>query len=94
MKIRWTKRAIGDLVSIHAHISKDSPAAASRVAAAVLDAAAQIGKFPQGGRKGRTEGTREIVISGLPYIVPYRIANDTILLLAVAHTSRKWPKKL
>jgi addiction module RelE/StbE family toxin len=94
MKIRWTKRAIRSLASIHEYISKDSPAAAARVSAAVLDATVQIEQFPQSGRPGRIEGTRELVIPGLPYIVPYRVVDDTILLLSVIHTSRKWPKKL
>ncbi len=94
MKIRWTKRAIRSLASIHAHISRDSPAAAARVAAAVLDATVQLGQFPQSGRSARIEGTRELVVPGLPYIVPYRIVDDAILILSVIHTSRKWPEKL
>ena len=94
MKIRWTKRAIRSLTSIHEFISKDSPSAAARVAAAVLDATVQIERFPQSGRPGRRKGTRELVVPGLPYIIPYRIVNGVILILSVIHTSRKWPKKL
>ncbi len=94
MTIRWTKRAIRSLVSIDSFISKDSPAAAARVAATILDAIAQLERFPQSGRPGRIEGTRELVVHGIPYIIPYRIVDDVILLLSVIHTSREWPKKL
>jgi addiction module RelE/StbE family toxin len=94
MKIRWTKRAIRSLTSIHEYISKDSPAAAARVAAAVLDATVQIERFPQSGRPGIRKGIRELVVPGLPYIIPYRIVDGVILMLSVIHTSRKWPKKL
>jgi addiction module RelE/StbE family toxin len=94
MKIRWTKRAIRSLTSIHEYISKDSPAAAARVAAAILDVTVQIEKFPRSGRPGRIKGTRELVVPGLPNIIPYRIVDGIILILSVIHTSRKWPKKL
>jgi plasmid stabilization system protein ParE len=59
-----------------------------------MKAAARLKQFPQSGRVGRTRGTRELVVPGLPYIVPYRIVDDVILILSVVHTSRKWPKKL
>ena len=94
MNIRWTKRAIRSLTSIHAYISKDSPAAAARVAAAVVDATDQLEPFPQSGRPGRIVGTRELVVPGLPYILPYRVVDDTIMILSVIYTSRKWPEKL
>jgi toxin ParE1/3/4 len=55
MTIRWTKRAIRSLASIHEYISKDSPAAAARVAAAVVNATDQLAQFPQSGRPGRIE---------------------------------------
>ncbi|PIW88418.1 MAG: type II toxin-antitoxin system mRNA interferase toxin, RelE/StbE family, partial [Nitrospirae bacterium CG_4_8_14_3_um_filter_44_28] len=42
---------------------------------------------------GRVEGTRELVISGLPYIIPYRVKNNTIEILRVLHAARKWPTK-
>lgn len=94
MKIRWTKRAVRSLVSIHEYISKDSPGAAARVAAAVVNATNQLEQLPQSGRTGRIEGTRELVVPGLPYIIPYRVGGGAIVILSVIHTSRKWPKKL
>jgi toxin ParE1/3/4 len=92
--IRWTKRAIRSLESIHAYITKDNSGAAARVAEAILDSAIQLERFPQSGRLGRINGARELIVPGLPYIVPYRIEGDVILLLFVIHTIRKWPKKL
>ena len=74
--------------------SSDSPAAAARVAAVLVDSTAHLEQFPLSGRSGRIEGTRELVIPGLPYIIPYRLAGDEIQILSVIHTSRKWPEKL
>jgi toxin ParE1/3/4 len=94
VKLRWSRRAIRRLASIHDYIAKDSPAAASRVAAVIVQSALRLQKFPHVGRRGRIEGTRELVIPGLPYIIPYRVVDDVIQIASVIHTSRKWPEKL
>jgi toxin ParE1/3/4 len=94
MKLRWSKRAIRRLASIHDYIAKDSPTAAARVAAAIVEAALRLEKFPYIGRPGRIEGTRELVIPGLPYIIPYRVVDKVIQIASVIHASRKWPEKL
>jgi plasmid stabilization system protein ParE len=49
---------------------------------------------PQLGRVGRVEGTRELVLTGTHYILPYRLNGQKIQILAVFHTSRKWPDGL
>lgn len=94
MKIEWTTRALRALASIHFYISSDSPAAAARVAGILVGSTAHLEQFPESGREGRIEGTRELVVPGLPYTIPYRIANGVIQILSVIHTSRKWPEKL
>lgn len=94
MKLRWSRRAIRRLASIHDYIAKDSPDAAAHVAAAVVEAALRLQKFPHLGRPGRIEGTRELVIPGLPYIIPYRVLDKEIQIASVIHTSRKWPERL
>ncbi|MBI5948030.1 MAG: type II toxin-antitoxin system RelE/ParE family toxin [Chloroflexi bacterium] len=34
-------------------------------------------------------GTRRVVVSGYPYVIVYRLRGDELLVVAVAHTSRK-----
>ncbi|MGD0630675.1 MAG: type II toxin-antitoxin system RelE/ParE family toxin [Terracidiphilus sp.] len=94
MKSRISERAIRGLTSIWEHIAKDSPEAASRVVGTIVEAARRLEQFPMSGRVGRIEGTREQVVPGLPYIILYSVAEDAILISAVIHTSRKWPKRL
>jgi addiction module RelE/StbE family toxin len=94
MKLRFSEPAIQSLTSIRDYIAKDSPDSAARVATTIMKAAARLKQFPQSGRVGRTKGTRELVVPGLPYIIPYRVVDDAILILSVVHASRKWPKKL
>jgi len=46
------------------------------------------------GRAGRVPGTKELLVSGLPYIIPYRVKDETVQILRVYHTSRKRPDRL
>lgn len=49
---------------------------------------------PEIGRPGRSDGTRELVLTGTPYILPYRVRDGRVEILAVFHTSRHRPDKL
>ena len=92
MRVRWTKRAERDLDEIALYIGQDSPAAAARVVLELIDRVeAILPRSPAIGRAGRVLGTRELIIGGLPYIVPYRVREKDIEILRVLHTSRRWP---
>ena len=90
MRIRWLRVALANLKAEAAYIARDSPAAASRVVA-VIAAAERLQQHPAMGRPGRVPGTRELVIAGTPYIIPYRIRADAIEVLRVFHAARRWP---
>jgi plasmid stabilization system protein ParE len=45
------------------------------------------------GRPGRVPDTRELVISGTPYIVAYQVQGKVITILRILHSSRRWPKQ-
>ena len=94
MKLHWTPLAISHLRSTHQHIARDKPAAAEKIIAQILSAAARLADYPSMGRPGRIAGTRELVIPGTPFIVTYRIRRNDLQILAVMHTSRKWPEEL
>lgn len=91
MRVGWTTPAAGDLYNIVQHIRQDNPEAAADVAGALYDGCANLRKFPHIGRKGRIAGTRELVFSGLPYIVVYRIQDQIVELLRVYHGAQDWP---
>jgi toxin ParE1/3/4 len=48
-------------------------------------------QFPESGRPGRIEGTRELVIQRTPYIIAYRMARDAVRILRVLHGAQNWP---
>jgi len=94
MNAVWSPRAIGHLVAIKEYIEKDSEGNAARIAARILDAIEILRTQPQMGRPGRLAGTRELVVSGTPYIVPYRVKQERLELLAVFDGRRQWPRRL
>lgn len=91
MRIRWTSPAASALEAILHHIASDNPRAARDMSIRIDVAVSQLTEHPRSGRKGRVRGTFELVIHGIPYIVPYRIKGDEVQILSVYHASRKWP---
>jgi toxin ParE1/3/4 len=91
MRLRWTTPAANDLYNIVQRIRRDNPAAAAKVAKILYDECGRLRDFPRRGRKGRIEGTRELVFPGLPYIVVYTIQNEIVDLLRIYHGAQDWP---
>lgn len=91
MKVRWTRTALKDLEAIGDHVARDKPAAASRLVGAIFDRTGTLSRHPEAGRPGRIAGTRELVVSGTPHVVPYRVREGDVEILAVFHGARRWP---
>jgi DNA-damage-inducible protein J len=79
---------------VEKHIEADNPRAAISTDERIQASVRNLLTFPMMGRPGRVEGTRELVISGLPCIAAYRIERQTIRILRVLHSSRLWPEEL
>lgn len=45
---------------------------------------------PYVGGAGRMRSTRELVITGTPYVGAYRIMSEGVQILAVVHGARDW----
>ena len=92
MTLRWSPEALQDLKDIRAYISKDNPGAAKMIVARIVSyVREQLPGNPEIGRPGRVAGTRELVISNTPFVVPYRIGKEHIDILRVYHVARLWP---
>ena len=93
MNIGVLPRARRDLENIQAWIEADSPRAAANVARRIFAAFELLAENPNIGHGSERGASREWVVTGLPYLVPYRIAGDSIEILRVFHTSRRRPKR-
>lgn len=94
MKVRWLRTALGNLEDEAAYIARDDPAAAPRTVDRLRLAIDNLSDHPEIGRPGRVAGTRELVVPGTPYVIPYRVRRDQIEILRVFHGARRWPRRL
>lgn len=92
MKLRWTTPALRDLEAIGDCIARDKPLAAAETVSRIFDQADGLATHPHVGRPGRAPGTRELVVSETPYVVPYRVRGEEVEILAVFHGARRWPE--
>ena len=91
MKQAWTRLAVADINNAYNHIAEDSPSAAARVIEKIRKTVDALCRHPEMGRPGRVAGTREIVVPGTPFVVPYRVKDNRLEVLAVIHGARRWP---
>jgi len=92
--LKWLRRAEYDLEEVEKYIAQDNPKAAVEMVFKILSAVDRLNHFPGIGRAGRVNGTKELVIDGTPYIVPYRKRGERIEILRVYHSARLWPQSL
>ena len=95
MELKWTEFAVADLDQIESYVYlQGSPAAAVAFVLKVIDIAEKVLlQHSSAGRAGRVKGTRELVISGTPFIIIYRVAigSNQVQVLRVLHSAREWP---
>ena len=94
MKIRWLRLAAQDLEQVEAYIAQESRTSAVQVVLRIIEAVELLAEQPGLGRPGRVEGTKELVVTGTSFIVPYRQKDTYIEILRVYHQSRRWPENL
>ena len=94
MELEWSDLAFEDRRAIFDYIEADSPAAAIDVDLRICGQAQMLADFPELGRPGRVEGTRELVIGHTSCIAAYRIESDRIKILRILHGAQRWPDLL
>ena len=68
------------------------PEAARQLILRIQTAVGQLAEFPFMGRVGRVEATRELVISNTSYLIIYRVKEESVEILRILHSSRKYPE--
>lgn len=91
MRLRWTREAAADLEQIADYLLTHTPDRAYELVRTLYDAPSALLTFPNRGRPGKKEGTRELVLTRLPYIVVYKVVDDVIFIVRILHGAQKWP---
>jgi addiction module RelE/StbE family toxin len=94
VKLTWSAFALSDRDGIFTHIEAQSPAAAIAIDERIVTAAQRLRDFPENGRPGRVAGTRELVVTGTPYVAAYQVTGETARILRVLHGAQQWPDEL
>ena len=92
MNVNFTPQAQDDLRAIRDWIAQEDRLAAERVISRVRQTVMMFEQFPLLGHEGDVADTREFKVTGLPYLIVYRIASPTDLdILTIIHSARKYP---
>ncbi|HZK91763.1 MAG TPA: type II toxin-antitoxin system RelE/ParE family toxin [Stellaceae bacterium] len=90
MKVIFRETAYRDLDEIHAWIAAERPAVADQVIDRIIQSTELLDHFPYIGHAGKTPGTQEWVVAGLPYILVFTVDReaDELAVIAVFHGAR------
>lgn len=91
MKFVWTRVALSDFNHAYEWIAEDRVSSAVQIINRIEEVTNALNRYPSMGRRGRVNGTHELVIAGTPFILVYRLKNKRIEVLSFLHTSRQWP---
>ncbi|WP_159812009.1 type II toxin-antitoxin system RelE/ParE family toxin [Pseudomonas sp. 18058] len=90
MKLVWRPEAHDDRDRIMDRISQDNPVAAADLDE-IFESKGEVARQrPTLYRKGRVEGTREIVAAS-NYIIVYMLKDECVQVLRIMHARQQWP---
>ena len=91
MKLRFTPRALANIIEISEYIKERNPAAAQRVRDSIYRSLQNLILFPHVGRRQKTEGVRRFVVPKYGYLVYYTLDEtaEEIAILNVKHPARR-----
>jgi toxin ParE1/3/4 len=91
MQLRWTEEAANDLEHIADYLLLHSPDRAQELIQRIYDAPSSLLTLPNRGRPGKLPGTREHVLSPLPYVVVYAVRGEVVFVIRILHGAQRWP---
>ncbi len=91
MRIKWSTRAKNGALVLVDYIAIDNPAAARRALKRITTRLGILVSYPFAGRPGRITGTRELVITGSPFIAVYRVENGVCRIESLIHAAQFYP---
>jgi toxin ParE1/3/4 len=91
VRLDYAPRFFARLRAIEAYIAEHDPPAARRTVRRIREAAGRLRETPGLGRPGRVPGTRDLIVGGTSYLVPYRVRDDRVEIISVFHAAQRWP---
>ncbi len=85
MRLRWTVSAADDLENIKNYLQQSYPEFAEPTVRTIYQRIRSLKTSPNLGRPGHRNGTRELALTPLPYVVVYQVKADTVEILHIYH---------
>jgi toxin ParE1/3/4 len=89
LEVVWSPLAPPRLREIRAYISLDNPTAAERLATRIIVLVEALKLQPRLGHRVGPSLHRELIISGTPYILFYRLRRKQILITTIHHSAQQ-----
>src|SRR5258708_539208 len=91
MKLRFTPRAVENIIAIADYIRERNPAAAERVRSAIYESLQDLILFRHVGRPQQAPGVRKFITRKYAYFVYYTVddAAEEIIVLNVKHPAQR-----
>jgi toxin ParE1/3/4 len=87
VRVRFLRKALSDLDAEASYLAtRYNQGVAENFVESVREGTELLCRHPALGRPGRVIGTRELVMTELPYVLPYRVREDWVEILRVFHT--------
>jgi len=90
MKLVWSEQARQEWAAQYRFYLERNSDAARRLRQAVMDGAKRLRVHPKIGRPGRVEDSRELVISGTPFLLVYDENSVRVEILHVYDGRQNW----
>lgn len=94
MIVWWSDAAIDDLEKIYDYIDFRNPQAALRVKVSIVESGNLLRDFPEVGETVDRPEIRRRVVTGLPYILFYRITAEMVEILSILDARMDRPPDL
>ena len=91
MSVTWAPEALQHRFEVWELIAADNLDAAQKLDDQFDEATALLVRQPALGRKGRIPATREWIVHE-NYCLIYEARDEELLVLAIIHTRRRWPR--
>jgi toxin ParE1/3/4 len=92
LAVRLSPRFLAEFQHQVAWIAKKNMSAAQAAETRVRVALRRLGRFPELGRLGRVEGTRELSVPKTRFIIAYRLRDGVVEVAALVHDAQQWPQ--
>lgn len=91
VQVLRTESAESDLDAIASYYGDMNSVAALHLLDRIAEVETTLSDYPYIGHVGRVADTREVVVTGTPFVLIYTLRADLLIVLRIVHGRQQWP---